>query len=360
MSTNKPIRVLHLLKNFEIGGVESSTINFANYLTDKIEFFGIFGSKGFYLNTTILNKNIRIFINQKNIYNMFNFFYITWQLNLICKRNKINIIHYHFRIYIPNVYLLKLFNPSLKFVYTHHSKYMDYISSFIFANYYIAIGETSLQDLQRYSFVKRRIKILKNGVSLRSVNETAYYADGNLRVGIFGRLEESKGIRFICNNIRLLVEHFPKINIIFRGYGTMSEEIKQNEYYNLNIFLLPPTYNQLELFSGIHIILVPSISINNTDVEGVPMIILEAMASGIPVIASDAGGITNVVKDGENGVIFCKNNIHSLIAEFSSLLNSSELQAKITSKGIDTIENEYLINKTGNDLISVYKNLLAN
>lgn len=359
MSKNKPIRVLHLLKNFEIGGVETSTIRFANYLSDKIEFFGIFGSEGYYLDTKILNDTVKIFLNKKKLYCFFDLIYITWQLNLICKQNRINLIHYHFRIYIPVIYILKIFNPSLKFIYTHHSKYMDFISYFLFANYYIAIGETSLYDLQQFSFIKRRIKILKNGILLTNIKRAPTEISENIRIGIFGRLEELKGIRFILKNIRLLIDYFPKMNIIFRGYGSLCEEIIKNEYYNSKIFLVQPTSDLSELFSNIHFILVPSVPINNTDVEGVPMIILEAMAAGIPVIASDSGGITNVIQDGVNGMIFSKNDIQSLISKFSKLLYSSELQKEIIRNGIDTIKNEYLINKTGDDLIRVYKNLLT-
>jgi glycosyltransferase involved in cell wall biosynthesis len=358
MSKNKSIRVLHLLKNFEIGGVETSTIRFANYLSDKIEFIGIFAGFGCFFEAKTLNSKIKVFINEKNLYSIIDFIFIIFKLYKICKSNKINIVHYHFRIYIPYIYSLKILFPKLQITYTHHNNYKDKISYLIFANKYLAIGTSPRDDLDSYSLLKRNIEIMPNGINIiDEIEKQNNFPKINL--GIIGRIEELKGIKFIVLNLIKIFKIDDNIQVVFKGNGSLIDLIKSCDFFNKKIFLQQFTnHNIVSLYSDIDILIVPSIAVNNLEVEGIPMVILEAMAYEIPIIASDIGGIKDIITDKINGLLFESGNILSLIEKIKLLLQNNDLRQLIIKNGKQTVVKNYSLQTNTEKLISIYSNLL--
>jgi glycosyltransferase involved in cell wall biosynthesis len=75
--------------------------------------------------------------------------------------------------------------------------------------------------------------------------------------------------------------------------------------------------------------------------EGFPMSILEAMAAGLPVIATNVGGIPEVIKDGENGILVPPQDKVSLANAICRVLDDHEFAAGLASKARLTIENNY-------------------
>ena len=72
-------------------------------------------------------------------------------------------------------------------------------------------------------------------------------------------------------------------------------------------------------------VVVPSIITKNNETEGMPVVILESLASGLPVLASDVGGLREVVKDHENGLIFPHSRPEGLSAAIERLYLPSML-----------------------------------
>ncbi len=274
------------------------------------------------------------------------------------KNNKINIIHYHFRIYIPYIYSLKILFPKLQITYTHHNNYNDNISYLIFANKYLAIGTSSGNDLTSYSLFKRNIEILPNGINIiegvEKINNSS-----QINLGIIGRVEELKGIKFILENVSKILEIDKRINIIFKGNGSLVSLIMNNGFYDKRIYLQQFTnYDISKLYYDIDLLLVPSVAINNIEVEGIPMVILEAMAYEVPVIASKIGGIKDILIDKKNGLLFEPGNISSLIEKIKLLMQDRDLRQLIIKNGKQTVVKNYSLQKNSEKLISIYNSLL--
>jgi len=86
----------------------------------------------------------------------------------------------------------------------------------------------------------------------------------------------------------------------------------------------------LELLENADIVVVPSRIYPSGRSEGSPMIIMEAMASGCAVIASNTGGIKDVIIDGINGMLFPANNASALKMKLLLLIENSELRRRIS------------------------------
>ena len=77
--------------------------------------------------------------------------------------------------------------------------------------------------------------------------------------------------------------------------------------------------------------------------EGFPMSILEAMAAGLPVIATNVGGIPEIVRDGQNGILVPPQDQNSLVNAICRVLDDSELANNLARRARMSVEQSYSI-----------------
>lgn len=125
-----------------------------------------------------------------------------------------------------------------------------------------------------------------------------------------GKLIEVKGVDVLIEAMARAVPRMPRLKLRIIGDGPQRKWLEQRAeslgLLNRHITfsgqvphnLLPDQLRQADA------VVVPSIITKHNESEGMPVVILEALASGLPVLASDVGGLKEVVKDHENGLIF--------------------------------------------------------
>lgn len=141
-----------------------------------------------------------------------------------------------------------------------------------------------------------------------------------------GRLTIEKGIEVLLNCFELN----PHLKLIIAGDGPQKENIKRKieTLPNINFIGQQPKEEILKLMSKSKALIFPSIWY-----EGLPTTIIEAFATGTPVIASNLGSMAEMIQHNYNGFLFEPNNVHSLELTINSVLSSGiELnkQARIT------------------------------
>lgn len=211
-------------------------------------------------------------------------------------------------------------------------------------------------------FLKQEINILYNTDNIsvipmgcditqfgKKFYESNYFSQGNQKVILFvGRLAEKKGVSYLLkamNSIDAL--------LIIVGDGPLMKELKQQALTLKDkvLFLGAKTHAQLKtIYASADIFVMPSVTAEDGDKEGFGLVMLEAMSSGLPVIASKSGGIPSLVKDGVNGLLFEEKNVSQLCERINLLLENQELykelqyNAQITSEQYDykVISDKYL------------------
>lgn len=170
----------------------------------------------------------------------------------------------------------------------------------------IAVSDT-LQALALRTWPEGRIDVVPNGVDVDRFqplcrDETAP-KEGKIALLVVARLIEIKGIQHLLTALSLLPEEMRrKIHLRLCGTGPYEAELRrqaeqvgmtaQVEFSGLVSYEeIPARLHEADLF------VLPSLQ------EGLPLSLLEAMASGLPVVATTVGGIPGVVKDGENGLL---------------------------------------------------------
>lgn len=92
--------------------------------------------------------------------------------------------------------------------------------------------------------------------------------------------------------------------------------------------------------------------------EGVSNSIMEAMAAGLPVIATDGGGTPEIIKDGENGYIIPLHDVERAFKILKKLLSDDMLRKQIGERAKKHIQEHFLLTRMGDDYMNLYKKLL--
>ena len=165
------------------------------------------------------------------------------------------------------------------------------------------------------------------------------FNDRSLLIGYIGRLSREKGILNLVQALPFLLRDHGDIHMMICGSGDMEEEIK--EYLQKNNLLnsvsicgwirhddLPNHLNKLKL------LVMPSYT------EGLPNVMLEAMACGTPVLATPVGAIPDVIIDGKTGFIMENNSPECIAENVIRALNSPDLE-RIAEDGRRFVEENF-------------------
>ncbi|MEM0233350.1 MAG: glycosyltransferase family 4 protein, partial [Candidatus Nezhaarchaeales archaeon] len=105
------------------------------------------------------------------------------------------------------------------------------------------------------------------------------------------------------------------------------------------------------LYSCSHVLVLPSYF------EAFPMVLIEAMASGLPVIGSKAGGIVDIVENGVNGYLFEKGSANELAEKLHLVLLDESLRHKLSINSRAIAESKYSWSTIASKLLKIYSSL---
>jgi len=149
-----------------------------------------------------------------------------------------------------------------------------------------------------------------------------------LILGTIARLHPTKGLNYLIKAAKLLQMRFPKVHLLIVGDGPLHLELEAQLNsiglpYTLTGFL-PDAYQSLP---AMDLFILPSIS------EGMGLVLLEAMQAHIPIVASQVGGIPEVIRDGKEGLLVPPMNPEALAEACLRILENPELSKSMTEAG---------------------------
>lgn len=155
-----------------------------------------------------------------------------------------------------------------------------------------------------------------------------------------GRLTEKKGVKYLIEAMAIVIKRFPQAKLLIVGTGILEQELKtfanQLNLQNNIIFTgqianaeLPACYATADIFIG------PSIIAKGGDTEGLGLTFVEAAMSGSVAIASNVGGISDVIEDGTTGFLVEQKSSSQIADKIITLLKDTSLldQLKKQTRG---------------------------
>lgn len=265
------------------------------------------------------------------------------------------------RLKIPKVYVTH--NPDGMYFYKKFSRQNNILNSFYF--YYknnieesvmkncdliIALNEYIKEYLNKRNF--KRVEVVSN-----AVNPKLYENGGDRGYILYaGGLRRVKGIEFLIESFNRLKDNFD-IDLVIIGSGPDEKKLKQMKSVlelSDRIKFIPtlPKAEFREYLSKCSVFVLPSLY------ETFGIVLIEAMASSKPVIASNIPGPQDVVDHGIDGYLFEKRNLEELTHYLNLLLGNKGLRTKLGKNARKKVENNYDFKITSTKYIELFNSLI--
>lgn len=220
----------------------------------------------------------------------------------------------------------------------------------------IALTEHMKDAMQ--AIYSRDVIIVPNGINLNEIAEReAEGGNPGKRILFVGRLHPVKGAQYLLGAMSIVHRELPEAKLILVGDG---EEREHLETLTDNLGIREcvefagrvPHEKVQEYMNQAEIFVLPSLS------EGFPVTILEAMASGLPVIATRVGGIPDIIGDGMNGYLTDPKNQEQIAEALLKCLWDEQLRRNMSSNNREKVR-EYEWSAVAVTLEEIYLNALG-
>ena len=236
-----------------------------------------------------------------------------------------------------------------------------------FMDQVITVSGKLKTDLTKKGIKETKIQVVQNAVAVISDVQTLRQQRLMVRkkygikadevvLGFVGRLSVEKGIKYLIESGRGLVMAGVRIRILIIGGGPQRKEIeKLVEEHDLrgNVIFAGFQNDVSGILPAFDIFVLPSLT------EGTSMALLEAMACGLPVIATSVGGTPKVVLSGINGILIPPRSSEAIVQVVMQLAKNGHLRKKIGRAAVRTVESEFGIEGWLRKIDNIYSNLIC-
>lgn len=217
-----------------------------------------------------------------------------------------------------------------------------------------------------FSTPRDKIHVIPNGIEsgkfqgrIRSKEFRRKFAEDDEKIVFFiGRHVYEKGVQILIDSIPYIIEVYEKIKFVIGGVGPMTLDLKNRvEKMGLQNKVIFTGY--MEEKDKINLYKVADAAIFPSLYEPFGIVVLEAMAAGCPVVASDVGGIAEIINHKTTGMKFALNSIDSLKENLISVLMDEELSNKLITNAKLEVQEKYSWSNAASITVDVYSEILA-
>ncbi|MDG2125018.1 MAG: glycosyltransferase family 4 protein [Verrucomicrobiales bacterium] len=213
----------------------------------------------------------------------------------------------------------------------------------------LARSESLLAEVEKIGCPKEKLRLNRTPIPFRNDQEPAVRCapeNGEWRLVQACRLIPKKGLFTTVEALKMVVKEWPRLRFSLCGTGSDEERLREaiaSAGLERNIHLLGWTSQEglAEEFANSHVFLHPSELTETSDQEGIPNAMLEAMASGLPVVATRHGGIPEAVTDGEDGLLVAEKSPDELAAAILKLLGDGELLERLSARAAVSVREKF-------------------
>ncbi|MBE6185649.1 MAG: colanic acid biosynthesis glycosyltransferase WcaL, partial [Bacillus sp. (in: Bacteria)] len=181
-----------------------------------------------------------------------------------------------------------------------------------------------------------------------------------IRVLSVARFVEKKGIEYGISAVSQLIDQGYSIQYSIVGGGPLEEKLRtmiQEKHLEKHIHMLGwKTQNELiDIMKKAHIILLPSVTSQDGDMEGIPVLLMEAMAMGKIVVSTYHSGIPELIRHNDNGFLVEERDVEGLVRTLQIVITTPENWQRITENARKTVLEDFNIERLNNQLIDLFK-----
>lgn len=359
------MNILQLVPKLNVGGVEKGTVEVARYLTLNGHKAVVVSSGG------VLEKNLaaigarhyQLPVGQKNPLVMV---WCYFKLRYIIKKENIDIVHARSRIPAVTGYFAAKSTHRV-FLTTAHGQYKKHLISRVmgWGKLVIVANETMARYMKdNFDVPLRKAVIIPRGVDLEKFSFTSpkERKSKTFRVGMVSRFTPLKGHLDFLKAMSYVSRKIPNAQIILMGDKSLAKEeyIKKIELTIRRLMLgsivkfISSDEDVAQVMKGLDVLVSA-----NTEQEAFGRSVIEAQASGVPVVATSIGGVVENVISGKTGLLCEPMNPAGMAEKIMAYAEDPELMETVAKGARCHVEERYSVGKTMELTVKTYSRALS-
>jgi glycosyltransferase involved in cell wall biosynthesis len=216
-------------------------------------------------------------------------------------------------------------------------------------------------ELGAYGIDRSRIRVVGNGVDVdlfRPPDERPAPGSSEPTILAAGRLDVKKGLEDLIESMRFVVQRYPDARLWLAGDGPLQNRLRRKTA-QLGLGQAVGFLGHVAQAQMVGLYQAATVFVHASHYEGLPTVLLEAMACGKGVVSTAVSGALDVVEDGVNGLLVAPSAPGALAEAISRLLADAELRARLGAAGRHTVEEAFSWPVVARKYASCYQDLLA-
>jgi sugar transferase (PEP-CTERM/EpsH1 system associated) len=373
----RPLRVLHVINSFGVGGTERGLLKLMEGMDGRFFEQRICTIRGFAgeleESPAVRERLLSVGLKSEG------FQFLPFRLMQVMKTYKPHIVHSRNWGAIEAVPAGRMAGVPVV-IHSEHGYEMDMLSGLplrrrllrrVFYPLCDAVFTVSL-DLRNYhsrqSWVSPdRLRVISNGVDTKlfAPNSTVRsqtrsrlgFSPESIVLGSVGRMVPIKGHHTLLRTAERLIELGFDIRVLLVGGGPELERHRRyaesSSFLNGRLTLVGSALHVSELYQAMDIFVLPSIC------EGMSNTLLEAMASGLPCVATNVGGNPELLADSRWGFLFTPEDVSELTERLEGLVRQPDLRARCAVAGREAVLSRFSLGRMLDDYANLYFDLAA-
>jgi glycosyltransferase involved in cell wall biosynthesis len=228
----------------------------------------------------------------------------------------------------------------------------------------VAVSEDIETELLRNRISRNKISLIFNGI------DTSKFGDGsgNIRrefniddstkvIGTVARFTAEKGMPYLLEAAKELLNSFPDIVFMIVGDGPLKNDLAKKSIdlgISERVVFTGMRDDMPEVYSAMDIFVLPSLK------EGLPMVLLEAMSAGKPVVATSVGAVTRVIENGKEGLLVSPGDANELKRAITLMLTDGEFSRQVSRNAYNRVSGNFSSKAMCSRYLEIYETLVKN
>ncbi|MEP0822273.1 MAG: glycosyltransferase family 4 protein [Ignavibacterium sp.] len=245
-----------------------------------------------------------------------------------------------------------LFVQGIRTVHTYHGiHYLNFRKGFrrwLYAcidkmllrwtNGVICVARSDFEAGTRAGVVPGDASVITNGIDVDEFRPLTRVKVRNKKVGTIGRMHVQKGQEYLLEAMRRVIDREPSATLRIVGDGKLMERLRA-QAAGLGIAehteFAGARTDTAEQLSSMHVFVLPSLW------EGFPIVVLEAMAAGKPIVATGVNGVSEILEDGVDSILVPPRDAERLAEGILRLLSSDDLADRLAARALDKVRRSF-------------------
>lgn len=358
------MKVLQILPELNVGGVETGTLDLCRYLT-SLGHQVVVVSHGGKLVGELEKLGVRHYALPVHEKSLFTILKMIDKLSAIIREEKIGVVHARSRV--PAwIAFFACRRTNTAFITTCHGYYSRHFFSRVMAWPKLVICPSKVicrHMIEDFGLPHERVRLIPRSVNLERFDfrPAASRSQEEFIVGIIGRITPLKGHDYFLRAMAKVIRQVPSLKIWIIGDAPEDKQDYKQEITTLVRRLVLSNYVEFlgnrsdipDLLSRMH-----CLALSTVTEEAFGRVILEAQAAGVPVVATRVGGVVDIIDEEKTGLLVTPRDPEEMAAAIIRIFKDKALASSLSEAGRKKVERQFTLEEMGEKTLKVYQELL--